>query len=65
MEERKIGSTRENTNKYNFWSVFSSNQLDKWTRKEGRKKTKWHDLEFGLCEAEARGTRDGVIRVGR
>lgn len=50
-------SMRETANRYNFWRVFSSNQLDKWIRKTKRKKKqsrKWHDLEFGFCAAEAR-----------
>lgn len=65
-------------NRYNFWSVFSSNQLDKWIReicpkrpttREKKKNRKWYDLEFGFCEAGAEesdgGRRNGVIRVGR
>lgn len=67
-------SVRETVNRYNSWSVFSSNQLDKWIRKkQNNRKTKqnrkWHDLEFGFCAAEAgerdRGRSNGVIRVGR
>lgn len=67
-------SMRETTNRYNFWSVFSSNQLDKWIRKIKKNNLKKNKTGNGMTLSLAYvrqkqerdgGRRNGVIRVGR
>lgn len=64
-------SMRETANRYNFWSVFSSNQLDKWIRKQNNKKSKagngmtLSSASVQQKQGRDRGRSNGVIRVGR
>lgn len=70
MEKTDGQSMRETTNRYNFWSVFSSNQLDKWIRKKNKNKKTGNGMTLSLASVRQKqerdgGRRNGVIRVGR